>query len=83
MAALHDPALALNFCDDLLVLSGGNVRAVLRPAADPLEKMERHLSEVYGSISLHRCTESHRPPTACHAERTGITWMAENPQMRE
>lgn len=55
MAALHDPALALNCCDDLLVLSGGRVRAILRPGADPLEKMEQALSSVYGSVSLHRC----------------------------
>lgn len=57
MAALHDPALALNCCDDLLVLSEGRVKAVLRPAIDPLEKMEQQLSEVYGSVSLHRCLD--------------------------
>lgn len=56
LAALHDPLLALNYCDDLLILSQGQVRAVLRPASDPLEQMEEQLSAVYGSVSLQRCT---------------------------
>jgi iron complex transport system ATP-binding protein len=60
--ALHDPALALNYCDKLLVLRDGSVLGTLYPQKDPLDKMEQMLSMVYGSISLQRCTNrSGRP----------------------
>ena len=54
--ALHDPALALNYCDELLVLREGGVLGVLQPRKDSLDKMEQMLSMVYGNISLQRCT---------------------------
>lgn len=57
ITALHDPALALNCCDQLLLLSGGKVKAVLRPGMDSLERMEEALSEIYGCVSLHRCRD--------------------------
>lgn len=60
--ALHDPTLALNYCDELLVLHEGGTLGVLCPGKDSLDKMERMLSMVYGSISLQRCTNrSGRP----------------------
>ena len=55
IVALHDPALALNFCDKLLLLSDGGVLDILTPQTDPLDKMERMLSMVYGAVSLQRC----------------------------
>ena len=55
LAALHDPALALNYCDCLLLLAGGEVRSLLRPGSDSLGKMEAGLSELYGPVSLRRC----------------------------
>ena len=55
VVALHDPALALNYCDRLLVLCDGNILGTLRPREDPLDKMEQMLSIVYGSVSLQRC----------------------------
>lgn len=55
VVTLHDPALALNFCDRLLLLSEGGVLAVLEPKSDSLDKMERMLCQIYGSISLQRC----------------------------
>lgn len=55
LVALHDPALALNGCDRLVILAEGRVRGVLDPAADPLEEMERQLAAVYGAVSLCRC----------------------------
>lgn len=55
IVTLHDPALALNFCDKLLLLSDGGVLDVLEPKADSLEKMEQMLRKTYGPISLHRC----------------------------
>ena len=57
VTTLHDASLALNFCDRLLLLSEGKLRCVLNPREDPLEEMGERLSEVYGSVSLHRCRE--------------------------
>lgn len=55
LVALHDPGLALNGCDRLVILAEGRVRGVLAPASDPLEEMERQLAAVYGAVSLCRC----------------------------
>lgn len=55
IVALHDPALALNFCDRLLLLSDGGVLDMIDPCADPLDKTEQMLSMIYGNISLQRC----------------------------
>ena len=52
---MHDPALALNFCDQLLLLTEREVLAVIRPKEDPLEETEQLLKKVYGNISLQRC----------------------------
>lgn len=55
IVTLHDPALALNFCDKLLLLSGGGILDILQPRSDSLDKMEQRLSMVYGPVSLLRC----------------------------
>lgn len=55
VVTLHDPALALNFCDKLLLLSDGSVLDIIDPKRDPLDKVERMLSMIYGPISLQRC----------------------------
>lgn len=55
IVTLHDPILALNFCDKLLLLSEGSVLDIIEPKADSLDKMEQMLSMVYGSVSLQRC----------------------------
>ena len=52
---LHDGALALNYCDELLLLSDGTVLGTIRPKEDPLEKTESMLSQIYGNISLQGC----------------------------
>lgn len=57
VVTLHDPALALNCCDRLVILAQGQVKAVLAPAADPLEEMERQLAAVYGAVSLCWCRD--------------------------
>ena len=57
VVTLHDPALALNDCNQLLLLSEGNVQAMLFPDSDPLETMERQLSSLYGPVSLQRCND--------------------------
>ena len=55
VVALHDPALALNFCDKLLLVSGGSVLGIIEPKTDSLGEMEQRLSRIYGPISLQRC----------------------------
>ncbi len=49
---LHDPLLALNYCDQLLLLKDGEVLGEVYPQRDPLDKMEQMLSNVYGTVSL-------------------------------
>ena len=55
LVTLHDPSLALNFCDKLLLLADSGVLCVLEPKTGPLDKMEQSLSRLYGNISLQRC----------------------------
>ena len=55
VVTLHDPALALNFCDRLLLLADGGILGIIEPKTDPLDKMEQMLNHVYGDISLQRC----------------------------
>lgn len=55
VVTLHDPSLALNFCDRLMLLAENGVLCVIEPKTDPLDKMEQMLSMVYGGISLQRC----------------------------
>ena len=52
---LHDPVLALNYCDALMVLKNGEILDILAPKEDPLEKMEQVLNQVYGQVSLQWC----------------------------
>lgn len=55
LVSLHDPFLALNGCDRLLLLSDGKAVDAISPKADSIEKMEDALSILYGKISLQRC----------------------------
>ena len=52
---LHDPVLALNHCDKLLLLAGGQLLGVMSPRIDSLETMEGLLRAVYGPISVQPC----------------------------
>ena len=58
IVTLHDPALALNYCDRLLLLDQGQVLGILSPASDSLEMMEAMLGKIYGPVSLQRCRTS-------------------------
>lgn len=57
LTALHDPMLALNFCDRLILLKNGRLLDTLNPRTDTLERMETSLAQIYGSINLQRCTD--------------------------
>lgn len=52
---LHDPMLALNNCDELLLLSSGELVGRICPKTDPLGQMEQLLEKIYGRVSLVRC----------------------------
>ena len=52
IVTLHDPVLALNYCDKLLIISDGNVLGTICPAMDSLETMEQMLCNIYGPVSL-------------------------------
>ena len=57
LVALHDPALALECCDQLLLLDQQQIIGLLRPATDSLPEMEMTLSRIYGKISLIKCPD--------------------------
>ena len=56
LISLHDPMLALNTCDKLLLLSEGQIKAAICPKLESLSEMEEKLCHLYGDISLHHCT---------------------------
>ena len=51
---LHDPVLALNYCDNLLLLEDGKMLGVIRPGNDSPDIMEKMLGKIYGNISLQQ-----------------------------
>lgn len=55
LISLHDPALALNCCDDLLLIKDGTAAGLLRPAADSTDTMAALLSQLYGLVTLTVC----------------------------
>ena len=55
IVTLHDPVLALNHCDQLVLLADGSILGILNPKSDSLDKMEQMLRIIYGNISLQRC----------------------------
>ena len=57
LVALHDPMLALNGCDDLLILKDGRKMGILHPGTDSFERMEEMLCAVYGRVSLVSCED--------------------------
>ena len=55
LVTLHDPMLALNYCDQLLLFHEGALIGKLRPQQHSLSEMEKLFAQVYGAVSLHRC----------------------------
>lgn len=54
IATLHDPGLALNYCDRLLLLHEGKLLGCISPGEDELDRMEALLRKVYGPVSLQK-----------------------------
>lgn len=58
LICLHDVNLALDFCDQLILLRKGRVIASLHPKIDSIEKMQSALRELYGDVFLQRVTDA-------------------------
>lgn len=54
---LHDPNLALQMCDRLVLLKNGEILNIIEPKNDGLEYMENALSKLYGTVSLVSCKD--------------------------
>lgn len=54
VVTLHDPQLALNCCDALLLIQNGGCLGILRPREDSLDLQEKLLSELYGPLALRK-----------------------------
>lgn len=62
LVTLHDPQLAINTCDCLILLQEGKRMGELYPGTDSREQLEKQLSEIYGNLSIHKClTRSGKP----------------------
>ena len=58
VVTLHDPALALNTCDTLLLMDEGRCTGVLHPQEDSCEAMAKGLSSIYGPVHVTVCRDS-------------------------
>ena len=54
ITTLHDPGLALHYCDRILLLQEGKLLGFISPMEDDLGAMESMLSRVYNPVSLQR-----------------------------
>lgn len=56
LVSLHDPSLALNYCDELLLLKDGEIVDRAFPMSDSVTLLEKKLSVIYGNVSILKCT---------------------------
>ncbi|MCQ2470049.1 MAG: ABC transporter ATP-binding protein [Ruminococcus sp.] len=56
VVTLHDPQLALNVCTKILLMKDGTVISEIDPAEMSFSEIEDQLSEIYGPLSVHKCT---------------------------
>lgn len=54
---LHDPAIALEFCQQIVVMKDGKIIDILHPQTDTLERMEEALRSIYGNVTLRKCKD--------------------------
>lgn len=53
--SLHDPALAMAFCDRMILLKEGRCIGQLCPGSDGIPEMEAALRQIYGPVRLAVC----------------------------
>ena len=54
---LHDPVLAMEFVDQLVLIKDGKAITVIKPREDLPEDMEAALKQIYGEVSLVKCKD--------------------------
>lgn len=54
---LHDPQLAVNICDRLVMVKDGKTAGCILPGTDPLPVLEEKLCSLYGPLSVHRIAD--------------------------
>jgi iron complex transport system ATP-binding protein len=52
LLCLHDPVLAMEFCDQLLLMKDGVCIKLLHPQIDSIDEMEAAFREIYQDVSL-------------------------------
>ena len=57
LITLHYSALALNYCDSLLILSDSRLIGTIIPSETSISDMEQLLSKIYGTISLSKLND--------------------------
>lgn len=50
----HDPALSLEFCDSIILLSGSKISGIISPKTDSEEFLTQKLSQIYGKVDVFR-----------------------------
>lgn len=55
LVCLHDPQLALNTCERLILLKDGCIMDTICPHETPIPAMEDSLSTVFGNLSVQLC----------------------------
>ncbi len=54
LVTLHDPQLAMNMCDQLILMGDGAGINTLYPRTESSEAMQKKLTQIYGSVRLER-----------------------------
>ena len=58
LLCLHDPMLAMEMCDQLVLIKDGMCVDIIRPQEDEMETMERALRKIYDNILLAECIDN-------------------------
>jgi iron complex transport system ATP-binding protein len=53
LVSLHDPSLALAYCDRLILMHNGKIISDISPGSTSMADIEMSLSAIYGGITLH------------------------------
>lgn len=62
LLCLHDTALALEFCQQLILLKDGRCVGVVDTEKDTPKEIEKALQEIYGNVSLAECVDKQGRP---------------------